>query len=153
MKKSIILSIFLIAFMTLSAYSANGILRINLTNGHSKVFEISSIQKIMTNKLSAGIDKSIIDTLTSSIHVNPNPIRTNAEITFDAQSNANYTIEIINSLGQKIRTINIKEINIGSNLIIWDTNDDFGNPANDGIYYCKISSSNYSATQKMIIKR
>ncbi|MBM2813328.1 MAG: hypothetical protein HW421_90 [Ignavibacteria bacterium] len=75
----------------------------------------------------------------------PNPFTETTTISFNLQLpqiNGSINIEIYNSIGSKVKTLN-PEFSVGINNVIWDGRDDAGIPVAQGIYYFWISYSGY----------
>jgi len=90
----------------------------------------------------------------------PNPFSSSTTISFHIsneqnQQNEQIIIEIYNIKGQKIKTLEILQIDKSSNQqIVWDGTDENKKPVSSGIYFYKLKSSVYeSPTRKMILLR
>ena len=92
--------------------------------------------------------------LTFKLHENyPNPFNPTTNITFDLPEAQRVTLEVYNILGQKVRTLTNKKFAAGTHTLTWDARDDRGRSMSSGIYFLKLKSKHYSATQKMILMK
>ncbi len=76
----------------------------------------------------------------------PNPFNPNTKIKFDIAKSSLLQMKIYNSAGKEIETILNERLSAGTYEVNW-------NAANlpSGIYYCKLTSENFSDTKKMIL--
>jgi hypothetical protein len=79
----------------------------------------------------------------------PNPFNPQTTIYFTLPPN-NYQgiIEIFNTKGQKIRTL---QVNSNQNSITWQGRNKQGEPVGSAIYFYKLTSGSYTATSKMLL--
>jgi hypothetical protein len=69
----------------------------------------------------------------------PNPFNPSTTIEFSIQNNSPIDISIYNIKGQKINTLTRNEFVKGDHSIIWNGDDEYGNPVSSGIYYYKLN--------------
>lgn len=81
----------------------------------------------------------------------PNPFNAMTTINFDVKNTQKIKVEIYNIKGQFIRTLVDEPKNSGRYSIIWDGRDEFGKAVASGIYHCRMQSSEYRGTHKMIL--
>jgi len=76
----------------------------------------------------------------NSLHLNvfPNPFTTKLTINYQAGSNTHSTINIFNSEGVKVKTIEPEDIIGGNFSLIWDGTDTEGKKVNTGIYLVQL---------------
>lgn len=80
----------------------------------------------------------------------PNPFNSNASIYFTLPEESEVTLEILNVLGQRVRTLlNNEHKKAGYHLVIWDGTDDSNNRISAGIYLCIIKTKNFKLMKKM----
>jgi len=77
----------------------------------------------------------------------PNPAQNLVNVSFSSKNSGFATIEVMNLLGQKMKTQEIKSIKQGTNLIRVDLS-----PLSRGIYLLKIGSNGTFLTQKLLIE-
>ncbi|MDW7680174.1 MAG: T9SS type A sorting domain-containing protein [bacterium] len=83
----------------------------------------------------------------------PNPFNPETTICFDVPEKARVKIEIFNLMGQHIRTFFDGERNAGSYQLRWNGLDKAAQPVGSGVYLCKMSARDFSATRKMVLVR
>ncbi len=85
----------------------------------------------------------------------PNPFNPETKITFSLNTENTEGTELIiyNLKGQKIKKLEIRNLKLGINEVVWDGTDDSDNPVSSGIYLYKIKSGRYSSTRKMILMK
>ncbi|MEO0086173.1 MAG: S8 family serine peptidase, partial [candidate division WOR-3 bacterium] len=80
----------------------------------------------------------------------PNPFRSRASIRYALPHSAEVTLGIYSSLGTLIRTLDSGTRAAGWYRLAWDGRDSHGNSVARGIYYCRLKTSDFSATEKLI---
>lgn len=83
----------------------------------------------------------------------PNPFNPATTIVFNLPSTEKVSINIFNSLGEKVRELVNKEYSAGQNIAVWDGLNDEGAKISSGIYFYKVSLLNKSLTGKMILQK
>ena len=84
----------------------------------------------------------------------PNPFNPSTTIWFALESESNRNIELIiyNLKGQQIKTFIIDPAsNQLKYEVVWNGNDNLGNPVSSGIYFVKIKNTNQILAKKMIL--
>jgi hypothetical protein len=110
---------------------------------------------------SASIDVKLVITSVNDIGKNnglylkliPNPMSDRATIEITSNKTVNAVIQIVNSYGIVIKNMNNVLINEGTQNIVWDGYDMFGNPVTDGMYLIKLSSEFGVVVEKVILLR
>ena len=112
----------------------------------------------------AGLDGSLINYITENnssefkvlpnefiLHQNfPNPFNPSTEIRFDLPNESFVSLTIHNLIGQKIRTLNSKNMSPGFHSMIWNGTDDLGTPVSSGMYFYSINAKEFKSTKKML---
>ena len=81
------------------------------------------------------------------LHQNyPNPFNPGTEISFSLAKSSFVTLEIYNSLGQKVATLINDEMNSGSHKITFNASD-----LSSGVYYYKIQAGEFQSVKKMLL--
>ena len=80
----------------------------------------------------------------------PNPFNNSTTLSFSIPNEQQVKLDIYNILGQHIATIYDGTANSGTNDITWNGTDNNNNPVPNGIYFYKITSGDYTKTEKMI---
>ncbi len=112
------------------------------------------------------INENTVVPTTDYLHQNyPNPFNPTTTITFSltAKNAKNAKLVIYNLKGQKVKTFSItprpsttlRMTQAGSNQysVVWNGDDDSGNPVSSGIYFYKLRSKNFEQTKKMILMK
>jgi len=82
----------------------------------------------------------------------PNPFNPTTTINFETTNLYEIPqIEIYNLKGQKIKELEIKNLKLGMNSIIWNGTDNNDQSVSSGIYFYKLISGDYQQTKKMIL--
>ncbi|UCC80172.1 MAG: T9SS type A sorting domain-containing protein [Candidatus Zixiibacteriota bacterium] len=81
----------------------------------------------------------------------PNPFNNSTAIHYFLFEESRIEISIYNSLGQKIRSFEPGNVNIGEHSTVWDGTDNRENRVSSGVYFYKISSSFGEKTRKMLL--
>lgn len=80
----------------------------------------------------------------------PNPFNTSTVIPFDLETAAEWTLDIFNVTGQKVRTLSGQDV-AGRLRATWDGRDGRGRQVVSGIYFYRFTSGDYSATRAMVL--
>jgi hypothetical protein len=80
----------------------------------------------------------------------PNPFSDTSIIKFDLAMSAPVRIDIYNTRGQRVRSIELGNLTKGTSIARWDGRDDNGHLVASGIYAARISRPGYHKTLKML---
>ncbi len=106
--------------------------------GVSEVGTISSI---------TGIEEKNTTPVGHTLHQNyPNPFNPETKISFSLPKSTFVTLEIYNSLGQKVATLINNEMNSGSHKITFNASD-----LSSDIYYYKMQAGQFQSARKMLL--
>jgi hypothetical protein len=83
----------------------------------------------------------------------PNPFNPTTTIEFTLTRPGPVEIEILNVLGQRVRTLTNEFLTAGRKTVNWDGKSDRGEEVASGIYFCRIRNGEYSKTRKMLLLR
>ena len=83
----------------------------------------------------------------------PNPFNPTTTIPFYTESGGHATVEIINLLGRKIRTLLDQVVLAGTTEIVWDGTEDNGSTVASGIYLYKLELDDHMEVRKMVLIR
>lgn len=81
----------------------------------------------------------------------PNPFNPQTTISYQMPEKGHVSIQVYNVKGQLVSTIFDDEVNAGPHSIIWDGLDAGGKSAATGIYFYKITTTNESIVNKMVL--
>ena len=66
----------------------------------------------------------------------PNPFNSRVKIVFNVSNNSDdYNLSIVNILGETVRTFKSQKFYIGTNTILWNGKNDFGQDLSTGFYF------------------
>ena len=81
----------------------------------------------------------------------PNPFNSSVKIVFNVSDNVDdYTISIVNILGETVRTFKFQKLHNGMNTVLWDGQNDFGRKISTGVYFCRLKSKNIDNSIKLL---
>ncbi|MDQ7797884.1 MAG: C25 family cysteine peptidase [Candidatus Edwardsbacteria bacterium] len=83
----------------------------------------------------------------------PNPMRSNAVISYQIPGKSPVTLTVYNILGQTIRMLDSGEKAPGLYQVNWDGRDSRGNSMASGIYFYRLTAGAVTLTQKLILVR
>ncbi|MBD3402047.1 T9SS type A sorting domain-containing protein [candidate division GN15 bacterium] len=81
----------------------------------------------------------------------PNPFNPSTTISYDIPAPTTVTLDIINVLGQTIRTLVQEHQPSGHHRVVWDGRTDSGQPVASGIYFYRLTAETYVDTKKMLL--
>ena len=81
----------------------------------------------------------------------PNPFNLSTEITFQLPVKSQVDLRIYNTKGQLVRSLIDDERDAGSYSITWDGKDGSGKVVASGIYFYKLTTSDFSSMKKMVL--
>jgi flagellar hook assembly protein FlgD len=83
----------------------------------------------------------------------PNPFSSNTHIDYTLAKSGNVTLSIFNVNGELVRTIQNGHQVAGNYSIDWNGLNNSGNPAHSGVYFYRLQTEGFTATQKMFMLR
>lgn len=83
----------------------------------------------------------------------PNPFNPSTEIRFRLPENSEISLKIFDILGSEVKTIFEGEKPAGEYSISWNGKNYSGKQVASGIYFCRLQSSKYVSTVKMLLLR
>ncbi len=81
----------------------------------------------------------------------PNPFNPSTAIYYQLGMEGPITLEVYNVRGQKIKTLVDRYQTSGSHSIIWNGDDENGNPVSSGLYFYKLHTVKMIKTRKMVL--
>lgn len=81
----------------------------------------------------------------------PNPFNPSTSISYDLPVASQVRLDILNVLGQKVRTLVDEFREAGSHSVKWDGRNDYGSTTASGIYFYRISAGENQAVKKMMM--
>jgi hypothetical protein len=83
--------------------------------------------------------------------VSPNPFADDAVISYSAPASASLSIGIYDVEGRLVRTLESGQVEAGTHQAVWDGRDDNGARVARGVYFCRMHSGEFSATEKVVL--
>ena len=110
-----------------------------------------------TTGLSGGIDSNPAPPLVPEkyglFQNYPNPFNPSTTILYNLPASSHVMLEVINSLGQRVKLL-VNEIKpAGEYAVSWNGTDKNGDKVASGIYFYRLKAGEYSATRKMVLVR
>jgi hypothetical protein len=122
---------------------------IPLAEGETIYVALARVSGTSENTLTGGTDVEKEEGIPTSYNLSqnyPNPFNPTTNINFAIPVSGNVTLDVYNSLGQKIETLVNGYMNTGSYKVSFDA----GNYSS-GIYFYQIKSNSFSQTRKMLL--
>ncbi len=87
-----------------------------------------------------------------SLHQNsPNPFHSTTTIRFTLSQESNVQISIFDINGELVTMLANGPFSAGDHSVAWNSSDNLGNTLSPGIYFYRLTSGNYSETNKMLL--
>ena len=83
----------------------------------------------------------------------PNPFNPETKIQFMVPTSSNVKIDVLNILGQSVRTLVDERLSPGTKEVTWDGLNDNGLQVASGLYFYRIITDNFVDTKKMVLLR
>ncbi len=83
----------------------------------------------------------------------PNPFNPSTTIEYGLPVSNTVKIVVYNSMGQKVKTLVNSYQTLGTYKVTWDGTNDFGETVPSGVYFCKMTSSHFSAVKKLMLMK
>ena len=80
----------------------------------------------------------------------PNPFNPSTEIRFDLPSDGYVNLEVYNLTGQKVKTLESRNMQPGFHSVIWDGTNHDGEKVSTGMYFYTIQAGTFYNTKKML---
>ncbi len=106
---------------------------------------------------SSGIDNYELGIWNYELNNYPNPFNPTTTISFTINNelykqNEQMNIEIYNVKGQKIKQLEIRNVNLGMNKVFWNGVDELGEPVSSGIYLYRLSIKDSPIKKMLLLK-
>jgi hypothetical protein len=80
----------------------------------------------------------------------PNPFNPATVIRYDLSKTENVRIDVLNSVGQHVKTLFDGNVNAGMHDVTWNGTDDSGGGVSAGLFFARLSVGDYNEVIKMI---
>jgi len=85
--------------------------------------------------------------------VKPNPSSGNTVFSYQLAAPGRMSLNIYDITGRLVRTLESGTREAGKQTVIWDGRDSYGRIVADGVYFYRLTASDYTATRKFTIIR
>jgi hypothetical protein len=110
--------------------------------------EFEGISVVLSEVASDGLNLPKTFALRQNV---PNPFNPDTRIDYDLPAPMNVRLEVINILGQTVKTLVNDFQTAGTKTVIWNGSDDAGAPVASGVYFYRINAGDNVATKKMMM--
>jgi hypothetical protein len=80
----------------------------------------------------------------------PNPFSKTTALNFSLPQEASVSLAIYNVNGQRVRTLQNGMVSAGQHSVVWDGLDDTGSKVARGVYFARMETADFSATEKIV---
>lgn len=91
------------------------------------------------------------DVLLSKVY--PNPFNQNLYIDFELATNDRATVQVFDMMGQRVKTLHDNSNHLGLRRVMWNGQDESGNPVSNGQYLVLITTPDHQVSKKVILNR
>ncbi len=116
--------------------------------------ELNYLWNITVNDV-VSVDEKILSA-PNSLRNFPNPFNPSTTISFslNTESTENTELVIYNLKGQRVKKLEIRNVKLGMNEIVWDGKDDLGKPVSSGIYMyqLKVDGKEIASKKCLLLK-
>ncbi|MCX6833339.1 MAG: T9SS type A sorting domain-containing protein [candidate division Zixibacteria bacterium] len=81
----------------------------------------------------------------------PNPFNNSTIISFSLARSSNVRVEIVNILGQTVKSFDLGLKSAGGHALEWNGEDNRGTKVTSGVYFCRITAGDKVAVRKMVL--
>jgi hypothetical protein len=85
--------------------------------------------------------------------VYPNPFNPETRIEFELMDPGQVSVIIYNLNGQQVRTLTQQAYAAGSHTLVWDGRDADGAPSGSGLYFCRMTSGQFSDVKSLLLMK
>ena len=96
-------------------------------------------------------EQAVMSTQLNSLTVQPNPLKDQTYICFNLEEGSEFSFDIINLNGEKVRSFNKGFHQNNRRGIVWDAKDEAGNKVKPGIYFGVLRSDEKTQSVKLVI--
>jgi len=81
----------------------------------------------------------------------PNPFNPATTISYDLPISAPVKVDVLNILGQHVRTLVDETQSAGHYEVVWDSKDNQGRTVTSGVYIYRITTGDFTNSKKMVL--
>ena len=116
--------------------------------------EPSVVVEVVPGGTGVPADEGTVAVLPSLSHSRPNPFRSTASLSYAVPGDGDQvTLTIYDVTGRIVRRLVDGHQAGGTHHLVWGGRDDRGNAVASGIYFCRISVGEWTASRKMVLVR
>ncbi len=130
----------------------------DFTDGNKFVAAVDITLSGAVPKETAGEDTTAVETENvptefSLGDAHPNPFNPATTIEFALPAAGQVRLEVINTLGQKVKTLVDAYMPAGTHSIEWNSTDDNGSSVASGVYLYRLQAGDFTETKKMVLMK
>ncbi len=111
--------------------------------------EPSNVVTVIVENGTVGNDENVA-TIGNTLSISPNPFSQVSNLTFSLKQNDDVKVEIYNVKGQLVNTLVNSTLNQGDHKITWNGTDARNNSVPNGIYFYRVTASDFVRNMKTI---
>ena len=128
-----------------SVYATDGIDTVKV-NGNDRVLFVNRYEYLST-------ESDVIPTEYALYENFPNPFNPSTTLRFDLPYSGDVYLTIYNMLGQKVKSFDMRGIQVGKHTLKWNATNDFGEKVGTGVYLYQLQTKDFMKTRKMIFMK
>ncbi len=149
--KNLLLIAALILVFLINANAQSDILLINLKNGKTDSIQVTQIQKMKFENITA-VEEQLTPSNRLALKGNyPNPFGEQTNIEFEIENTGSVEIIIFDNNGKQIQTLKCDNCQSGKNTLQWNCLDKNNNRVQSGMYNYEVRFGKEVQSQKMIL--
>lgn len=130
----------------------NDTMNLNLVNGTTTSWNVSSIQNYRFDKNVSGVEPLEKKAVIQKVEIYPNPSTGSVTIGYELLQSETVNIEISDVYGRLIKQLVNQEQKAGKQSATWDATDNSNKSIAKGIYLCRLFGDSFSTVKSVIIK-
>jgi flagellar hook assembly protein FlgD len=83
----------------------------------------------------------------------PNPFNPKTTISFNLTVGDKVELIIFNVRGQRVKELLNDDMKQGTNTVVWDGTDDYGNNISSGVYFFRVTTSDEGHSRKILLMK
>lgn len=99
------------------------------------------------------VHANLLPTAPTLIGNYPNPFNPSTNIDLGLPIAATVRLDVINMLGQKVKTLVDGVMGAGMHTVSWDGTSESGQPVSSGVYFYRLQTDTFSETKKMVLMK
>ncbi len=132
------------------------LVKLGIGQGADRLSSITNLKQILTAADDIPLDaedgeRTAIPNRTSIEQNYPNPFNPSTTIRYVVHKSSLVNLEIINLLGQKVKTLVAETKRTGEYQTTWDGTDDYGRSVSSGVYFYRFRTGDETITRKMLL--